>query len=294
MTGRVGTGGGTDGRDGPGCRRPPCGCRTLCLLLLMAAGAWGCGESGEVEVRLPPLDVVPRAPFQLIQVSDARATFAETRLGMASPEEGAAIAEGDTVQVAFTLSGFDLGVPTPGSGERGLTLAAEGQHIRLLVGDRQEVVVTDLDEPVTLADLPPGTHHLRAVPVTEWYESVKTPGAFVHRVIHVGEGEDSPRLDDGAVLTPIRPWGEYRGARADSILVDVHLTGVRLSDDGIRLRLTVEGLGRAEITRWAPHVMVGLPDGVHRVRLELVDDEGRRLPGPLTRAERVITVDRRR
>lgn len=267
--------------------------RTASLLVCLAAGVAACGEAGEVEVRLPPVDVVPRPPFQLMQVADARARFAETRLGMATPEEGAAVAQGDTVLVSFTLSGFDLGVPTPGSLERGLALAAEGQHIRLLVGDRREMVVTDLDEPVVLADLPPGIHHLRAVPVTEWYESIKTPGAFVHRVIQVGEADSAPRQDDGPVLTPVRPWGDYRGAAADSILVDVHLAGVRLSEDGIRLRLTVEGLGRAEMTRWTPHVMVGLPDGVHTIRLELVDEQGRRLPGSLARAERVITVDRR-
>lgn len=269
------------------------GALLLFLALLPLGGVSACGDGREVEVRLPALDVAPRTTFRVIEAPDGRAEFSGTRLGISSPADGARLAVGDSLRVEFTLSGFALGPPDPEGPERGVARAPEGRHIRLLVGDQREVIVTDVTEPVYLRGLAPGTHHLRAVPVTEWFESVKVPGAFVHRIIQVGEGDPEPEARDGPVLTAIRPRGEYRGAAADSILVDWHLAGVRLSEDGIRLRLTVEGLGRADLTRWVPYFLVGLPDGVHTIRLELVDEEGRRLPGPLTRAERVITVDRR-
>ena len=285
------------GASGRPARRLPGPVRAMAWAAVILTGLSGCGEGGEIEVRLPALDVVSRPPFQVVEAATHdREDFSGARLGILSPADGARFAEGDSVTVEFTLSGFELGHPhAPGPGlDRGVAQAPEGRHIRLLVGDRREVVVTNLDEPVVLTGLPPGTHHLRAMPVTELYESVKAPGAFVHRVIHVGEGEPEPEVRDGPVLTAVRPWGEYGGAAADSILVDWYLAGVRLTEDGTRLRLTVEGLGRSELTRWVPYFLVGLPDGVHTIRMELVDEEGRRLPGPLTRAERMITVDRRR
>lgn len=252
----------------------------MALVALILAGLSGCGEGGEIEVRLPALDVVSRPAFQVVEAAtDGREDFSGARLGISRPADGARFAEGDSVSVEFTLSGFELGLPHGAGPGRAVAQAPEGRHIRLLVGDRREVIVTNLDEPVVLTGLPPGTHHLRAMPMTESYESVKAPGTFVHRVIHVGEGEPAPEVRDGPVLTAIRPWGEYGGAAADSILVDWYLAGVRLTEEGTRLRLTVEGLGRSELTRWVPHFLVGLPDGVHTIRLELVDQEGRKVAG---------------
>jgi hypothetical protein len=189
----------------------------------------------------------------------------DARMGFVAPEEGARFAEGEPVEVTMRLTGYDLHVPTPGGDDRGLARAPDGQHVHLILNDREYRAIYDLSEPVVFEDLPAGTHVLRVFPGRDWHESVKTPGAFAMRTFHVGDGDPAPPMDlEGPLLTYSRPVGEYAGAAADSILVDFYLSGVRLSPEGFRVRVEVDGVGEALINQWAPHLLVGLPDGDHR------------------------------
>lgn len=99
-------------------------------------------------------------------------------------------------------------------------------------------------------------------------------------------------LELGApLLTYSRPKGEYRGTDADSVMVDFYLSNVDLAD-GYAVRLTVNDTVVHRITNWTPHYLIGLPSGEHRVRLELLDPEGTRVPGRFNVSEGDITVVR--
>jgi hypothetical protein len=93
-----------------------------------------------------------------------------------------------------------------------------------------------------------------------------------------------------ALLTYSRPKGTYEGADADSVMVDFYLTNVELGPDAHSVRLTVDDSLSFSITDWAPHYVLGLPDGEHTFRLELLDPAGTLVPGPFNSTERVITV----
>jgi hypothetical protein len=253
----------------------------------------GCGTEDPAPVSdAPPPVVEAGAEFELVRSPDVAPERPDARVGIASPDEFERFDEGETVAVEFTLSGYQLEEETPGGAERGLA-RAPGQHLHVILNNERYEAIYDISDPVEFDDLPAGTHHLRAFPGTDWHESVKSPGAFVHRVIQVGEGEVEPRADlDAPLLTYSRPVGEYSGADADSVLVDFYLSGARLSTDGYRVRIAVEGLGEAMIDDWAPYLLLGLPEGEHTVRLELLDPDGVLVPGEFNRTERTITISR--
>ncbi len=254
----------------------------LAFLWFLLVGAVGCADD-------PPDP--PTAEFELVPSPEPAPEYPDARLGIALPEEGERFSEGEAVEVHLTLSGFEVGVATPEGEERGLARAGDGQHVHLILNNERYQAIYDVDGPVRFTGLPPGNHLLRAFPGTDWHESVKTPGAFALRTFHVGEGEREPVVQpDEPLLTYSRPVGEYAGADADSILVDFYLSGVRLSPEGYRVRLSIEGMGEALITEWTPHVLVGLPEGEHTLALELLDPDGMPVSGEFNRTERTITV----
>ncbi|MFW5904744.1 MAG: hypothetical protein ACOCUZ_00870 [bacterium] len=267
--------------------------------LSLAVGLAACGDDreglgGSEDERS---EAVASGRFQLVPSPDVGGEVADARLGFREPENGARFQPGEAVPVAFRLSGYELGVPTEGPGERGIARSDGGQHLHLVLNNEPYRAVYDADEGVVLQGLPEGTHVLRTFPGLDWHESVKAPGAFSSRVFQVGEGEIQPPEElTGPLLTYSRPVGEYEGAAADSILVDFHLSGVRLSPEGYRVRITVtppeEEPEQWILTRWEPHLLVGLPEGEHTVRVELLDPEGVPVPGALNGAERTIRVRR--
>jgi hypothetical protein len=264
-------------------------------LLLVATLLAACGEAGEPEVpaAADPAEIEVSGELTIIPSPLVAPDYPDARVGFEAPAEGATFAEGEAVEVRFHLSGYQLQAPTPGGDERGIA-QADGQHLHFILNNERYQALYDAGEPVVLDDLPAGYHVLRAFPGTDWHESVKTPGAFAMRIIQVGdvEGTTPPVDPDGPFLTYSRPVGEYSGQAADSILVDFHLSGVRLHPEGHRVRLTVEGVGEAILAEWRPYLVVGLPNGSHTFRLELLDAEGRLVPGDFNRTERVIEVDR--
>lgn len=230
---------------------------------------------------------------RLLRLAPAGPEYPNARLGLLAPEPGARFAEGDPVELTFTLTGFELDVSTPEAEDRGLA-RAHGQHVHLVVNDEAYQAISDLSNPVVLEGLPAGTHAIRAFPGRDWHEGVKTPGALVQRLVIVGEGEPSlpPPEEWGATLIYSRPQGRYTGADADSILVDFYLSGVRLSEEGARVRLQVNGSREFLIHDWAPHVLIGLPPGDHILRMDLVGPDGARIRSPFTPVERTIAVER--
>lgn len=281
--------------DLPGSRRFGIGRRVggLIVLLTSLLGV-GCSEEPPPADGAGPheVDVPTGSTLRLVPDPDRAPELSDARLGFASPDDGARFAPGEPVEVRLRGSGFELASPTAGGRERGIARDSRGQYVSLILNDEPPRAVHDLSRPVVLDDLPEGTHVLRAFPTLDWHESVKSPGAFVMRVIHVGQAEAAPSSElEGPLLTYARPVGSYRGAAADSILVDFHLSGVRLSPEGYRVRLTVEGMDALLITRWEPHLLVGLPRGEHTVRMELLDPRGAVVPGRFNRSERTIVVE---
>jgi hypothetical protein len=168
----------------------------------------------------------------------------------------------------------------------------------------------DLPKALKPADPKPlaeGTHVVRVFPSAgpndakgaKWHESRKNPGAFAWVRFHVKARGKADLQDFDAdrhpTLTYSRPKGEYVLGAADApllfpLMLDFYVTGTRLSKDGVRVQASFDGKALDPITEWKP---VSLPEaaaGEHTVVIELVDRDGKPVPGPFQRTERKITV----
>ena len=97
------------------------------------------------------------------------------------------------------------------------------------------------------------------------------------------------------LLTYSRPKGEYKGADADAIMIDVWLTSAKLQGDGgdYRVRYSVDNGEPKFIDKWEPIWLTGWATGKHTVKLELVDKSGNAVEnGGYNTTTREITVTR--
>ena len=96
------------------------------------------------------------------------------------------------------------------------------------------------------------------------------------------EGKDMKESTAGAIdaakplLTYSRPKAEYKGAEADSIMIDFWLANAKLTGDGgeYRVRYSIDGGEPKFIDKWAPLWLSGWTAGTHSIKLELVDKSG--------------------
>jgi hypothetical protein len=115
------------------------------------------------------------------------------------------------------------------------------------------------------------------------------------------EGKDMAASQAGDVdpkkplLTYSRPKGEYKGADAESIMIDFWLQNAKLVGDGgeYRVRYAVDGGEAKMLDKWQPIWLTGWTSGKHSVKLELVDRNGNPVAnGDYNSTTRDITVQK--
>lgn len=236
--------------------------------------------------------------LRLVEGDRAEAPPQPVRLSFQAPVPGT-LAPDSSVAARLTLTGFPLGEPTPGAERRGLALSEDGQHVHLIVDNEPYRAEYDVSRVLPVEVTEPGFHLLRAFPSRQWHESVKTENAFAMSWFFVPrEGSEAdtapePAFDTEApLLTYSRPKGTYAGEDADSVMVDFYLSNVTIGSgpDQHRVRLTVDDTLSWDLTRWTPHFLLGLPEGDHSVRLELVAPDSSVVEGRYNVTERTITV----
>lgn len=255
--------------------------RALAIGLLVGPLLVACGEMQDDE------------EVELVEGTPSQPGYPEATLQIEAPEPGASFDEG-TVQAQLTVDGFALGEGTEGAADRGLAISEKGQHVHFIVDNEPYRAIYDVEQPVEVSGLEPGRHVLRAFPSRQWHESVKEEGAFDVTWFTVGEDGDLEGWDpEQPLLTYSRPKGTYSGSDADSVMVDFYLDNVTIGpeDDEHAVRLTVDDSMTWTLTEWAPHYVVGLGEGDHTFRLELMTPDGSVAAGPFNSTERVITVE---
>lgn len=235
---------------------------------------------------------------RLVRGARSEPRMAGARARILEPAAGATV-EGPDVTVRLAAEAFEPGAMTPGAESRGIAVSGQGQHVHLIIDEQPYHAIYDLSEPVVLEGIEPGPHVLSAFPSRAWHEAVKADGALAMIPIFVAAADAGEAVDagsapevDGPTLLYSRPKGTYAGADADSVMVDFYLSNVDLSPEGYTARLTVDDGISVRLTAWVPYYLVGLPAGEHAIRLELIGPGGEPLEGPLTRAERTITIER--
>ena len=173
-----------------------------------------------------------------------------------------------------------------------------GPHLHVILDNEPYIAVYDLNQPLVLPDLSPGTHTLRVFASRPWHESFKNEGAYAQTTFHIfTKTSDNNPASDKPLLTYSRPKGNYG---AEPILLDFYLTNAPLHlaaqekpNDDIadwRIRCTVNGESFV-LDRWAPVYLKGFKPGKNWVQLEFIDEQGNLVKNVFNNTVRLITYE---
>jgi hypothetical protein len=244
-------------------------------ILALTACAGGKGERPAESAEGPSREAQQEA--RNLELDGWAEEFADVKLEIVSPKEGEVLPPGD-VAVQLDLQNYEVW--------------KDGAHVHLFLDGHPYIPIYDVSKPVMLDDVAPGAHVLRAFPSRPWHESIKSsPDAFAIVRFVVGEDDGKWAYDpEKPILTQSRPKGTYAGEQGKRILFDYYLTNAELSENGYRVRWTLDGEEHFA-TDWQPLWWENLAPGDHELSMELVDQDGAPVEnGGLNRTTRTFTV----
>ena len=171
-----------------------------------------------------------------------------------------------------------------------------GNHLDLILDNEPARQIYDLEEPIVLKDLTPGTHSLRVFADRPWGESYKNEGAFAQTTFSIiSETNDNITDDSLPLLTYNNPTGTYS---SEPILLDFYLTNAPLhsvakNDPKLtdwRIKATVNG-DSFLLENWQPVYLKGFNKGENWIQLELIDEAGNNIANTYNNTVRVINYD---
>lgn len=265
--------------------------KRVAAMLVLCATAFGAMVEGEKtgEVRVIPVAATPRPD--------------EVEIRFAFPSDGEVKTE-NPVKVQLRLEAYPLGFNSDFPRAREIRDASRGQSVHIIVDGKHhfdiDEAIDDISEneeidfdqtlettiPYTLTD---GIHILRAFPVRSFGESLKGGSCFEATYFYFGKAEKKPSIDlSKAFLTYNMPEGEFTGNKP--ILLDFYVSNTQLSNDGYKVRLTIDGTDKRLLTAWVPYYIHGLKKGSHTIKLELLDPRNNVTPPLFDDLQQTIVV----
>ncbi len=173
-----------------------------------------------------------------------------------------------------------------------------GSHLEVILDNQPQLEIYDLNQPLELSDLSPGTHTLRVFASRAWHESFKNEGAYAQTTFHVLTKSDENNPDNNLpILTYNSPQGSYG---AEPILLDFYLTNAPLhilAEDNPenpiadwRIRCTINGESFI-IDRWQSLYLKGFDSGQNWVKLEFLDNQGNPVKNVYNSTVKVINYE---
>jgi hypothetical protein len=226
----------------------------------------------------------------------------ETSLTISYPE-GNRIKMKTPVYGDIRVEHFPLGVDSEFPRNNEIYNSSSGQTIRLVVDNNPYIEFnealdealdnyeTDFEQTIEFAisNLEPGMHTLRAYPARSFGESLKGDKCFVSDIFYYKVKKDNPIVDlNQPFLTYNEPQGTFPYKKRTPILLDFYVTNCQLSKDGYKVRLSIDGHVERVISLWVPHYIYGLSQGKHQIRLELLDEKNKVIPGAYNDVSRTI------
>jgi len=210
--------------------------------------------------------------------------FPDATLALTAPDLSSPLQAGK-VKFEYEVGNFELGGQTPGASH--CANSEQGQHIHYILNNDP---YTAHYEPFVEAELPKGKHFLLSFLSRSFHESIKNGTAFIAKQVNVGLATGDDFDMSAPHLFYSRPKGKYEGHDTHNLLLDFFLLNADLSDDGYKVKATING-NEFMLNLWVPYLVEGLMDGEHTFRIQLIDADGNPVPGPFNDSgDRVITV----
>lgn len=185
-----------------------------------------------------------------------------------------------------STDGYQLKQQTPDAGQLMCANSKDGQHIHLIVDNEP---YDALYEPTFAKEVSNGEHYILSFLSRSYHQSIKNGRAYQAKKVTVTDGKFTASSD---ITTPMlfysRPKGTYVGKDTANLLLDFYPINADLGEN-YKVKVTVNGEDTALLDEWKSYRLIGLKMGENRVKLTLVDGEGKTVDAPFNPVERVIT-----
>jgi hypothetical protein len=273
-------------------------------LALAALLAMSSSSSATVEEKAPSL---AKTEEQLRVLPVTRTPESDSvLLRLSIPREGEVV-RGNPTWVQFRIDGYALGAASSFPRADEVMRSKLGQTVHVIIDDMpyfpiNEPAINPFSEQGYFYntsykfevpfELKKGLHTIRMFATRSYGESLKGNKAFAASYFYVGEKTDeAPSILSSPYLTYNEP-GDQIVLRSDKpVLLDFLVTNCELSQDGYKVRLSIDGKGTRTFTSWQPFYIYGLPKGKHKIRLQLLDVKGKVEKGSFNDVERTITIE---
>lgn len=170
-----------------------------------------------------------------------------------------------------------------------------GNHLNLIVDNEPFQSIYNLDEPIIIKNLTPGTHTLRVFAVSPWGESFKNEGAYAQTTFNVLTETNTNRPNANLpLLTYNSPNGTYG---AEPVLLDFYLNNPNLAtaknnpdQQKLLVKATINGTSLI-LEDWQPYYLTGFKPGENWIQLELIDKFGNTIENTFNNTVRVFTYN---
>jgi len=214
--------------------------------------------------------------------------------------------EMNPVNVQVSLLGFPVGVMSDFPRKNEIYNDPNGQSLLIFIDNYHPFeiynsFVNSLDQSniyydLTLTKMIPynlreGMHVIRTFPARSYGESLKNPQCFQASIFYIGSAINNLDVDlDGPYLTYNEPLETLTYDSEKPLLLDFYLSNIQLSQDGYKVKVTIDDSLNRVLTRWTPYYIYGLTPGQHKIRLQLIDGQNQVVPGIFNDVERIITI----
>jgi hypothetical protein len=209
------------------------------------------------------------APPEIISQLRQKASKYQPRVKIVTPKSDRVLDDTD-VSVKFQVEGL----PIFKDPDLGL-----GSHLNVTLDNLPYQEVYQLEEPLVLENLSPGTHTVRVLANTAWNESFKNPEAYAQTTFHVlTKSTDNLPLNDKGSIAYNSPQGSYS---AQPLLLDFYVNQTRKTDSSRQIRVTINGES-FNLDNPESIYLEGFKSGKNWIKLELLDNDGK----PITNIDR--------
>ncbi|MGB0522904.1 MAG: phosphopeptide-binding protein [Flammeovirgaceae bacterium] len=219
----------------------------------------------------------------------ASPVYLGSNLILMKPAAGSKHASGSEINFEFRLTGeaFELGDQTEDAEAKQLANHAEGQYFQVIFNERDPEVFHETSFSKKFED---GQYVALAHLSRSYHESVKSASAFQLFQFTVGDVTLKPEKLSDPRLFYNRPLGTYSGEDAKKVLLDFYLMNTNLTVSGQKVLVTVNDKTEFVIAKWRSYILEGLPMGVNKIKIELLDKQGKLVGGGYNRIEKTFTL----
>lgn len=198
---------------------------------------------------------------------------------------------GDSVKVTFEydVTNYELTKMTEDEHAQHSANSKDGQHIHFIMDNKPYVALYKPTHTVTLAKN--SEHNLLSFLSRSYHLSLKHDAASVLLRFKIDNEGKYEKLPDPKkpMLFYSRPKGEYKGKDSENVLLDFYVKNAKISAQDYKVKVSVADTSFT-VENWTPYLINGVEAGDLKIKIELVDKDGKKVDGEYGTMERTAII----